>query len=266
MNKISSLAIVEEGAKIAKNVTISPYCFISKDAEIGEGTSVAQGAMIYGKTKIGKNNKIFSHAVLGSEPQDLKYRGENVELIIGNNNQIREFTFFNPGTEGGGSKTVIGNNNLFMGYVHIAHDCIIGNHTILANGVTLGGHVKIGDHAVIGGLTPIHQFVSIGDYVMVAGASAVAQDIPPYCLAEGNRASLRGLNLNGMRRKLKRDEIDRLKKIYQELFRSNKPLLETAKNLLENEDNSHVKKLLDFVLNNTRGINYKRDDIENEKK
>jgi UDP-N-acetylglucosamine acyltransferase len=259
MNKISSLAIVEEGAKIGKNVHISPYCFISKDAEIGDGTTIAQGAMVYGKTKIGKNNKIFSYAVLGSEPQDLKYRGEDVELIIGDNNQIREFTFFNPGTEGGGSKTVIGNNNLFMGYVHVAHDCMIGDHSILANGVTLGGHVHIGDHVVVGGLTPVHQFVSIGDYVMVAGASAVAQDIPPYCLAEGNRASLRGLNLNGMRRKLKREEIDSLKKIYSELFRSNKPLLETAKELLENEKNEHAKKLLDFVINNKRGINYKRD-------
>jgi UDP-N-acetylglucosamine acyltransferase len=266
MNKISSLATIEEGAKIGKNVVIAPYCFISKDSEIGDGTVIERGAMIYGKTKIGKNNKIFSYAVLGSEPQDLKYKGEDVELIIGDNNKIREFTLFNPGTEGGGSKTVIGNNNLFMGYVHVAHDCHIGNNVILANGVTLGGHVKIGDHVVVGGLTPIHQFVTIGDYTMVAGASAVAQDIPPYCLAEGNRASLRGLNLNGLRRKLTREDIDILKRTYAELFRSNKPLLETAEEIKQNENNPHAVKLLEFVVENKRGINYKRDELKNEKK
>ncbi len=264
MSGISPLAIVEEGAKIGKDVSIAPYCFVSKDAEIGDGTTLAQGVQILGKTKIGKKNEIFSYAVLGSKPQDLKFRGEEVELIIGDNNKIREFTLFNPGTAGGGSKTVIGDNNLFMGYVHIAHDCIIGNNCILANGVTLGGHVQIGDNAVIGGLTPIHQFVKIGEFAMIAGASAVAQDIPPYCLAEGNRAYIRGLNLNGLRRKLERDDIDSLKRTYAKLFKSGKPLIEHAKELLDNEENIHSKRLLEFVINNSRGIPFKREVEKNE--
>jgi UDP-N-acetylglucosamine acyltransferase len=264
-SNISPLAIIEDGAKIGDNVSIAPYCFVSKDSEIGDGTTIAQGSLIYGKTKIGKNNEIFSHSVLGSKPQDLKYSGEDVELIIGDNNKIREFTFFNPGTAGGGGKTTIGSNNLFMGYVHIAHDCHVGDNSILANGVTLGGHVTIGSNVVVGGLTPVHQFVNIGDYTMVAGASAVAQDIPPYCLVEGNRATLRGLNLNGLRRKMDRKDIDTLKKLYSELFRSGKPLVENAERLLQNEKNPHACNLLNFVVKNKRGIPYKRDDLKDEK-
>ncbi len=260
MSSISPLAIIEDGAKIGDNVSIAPYCFISKDAEIGDGTSLAQGVQIIGKTKIGKDNEIFSYAVLGSKPQDLKFKGEDVELIIGDRNKIREFTFFNPGTAGGGSKTVIGNNNLFMGYVHVAHDCIIGNNCILANNVTLGGHVEIGNNAVIGGLTPIHQFVKIGEFAMVGGASAVAQDIPPYCLAEGNRAYVRGLNLNGLRRQLSRSDIDSLKRVYAKLFKSGKPLVEHAKELIEGEENSYSQHLLEFIINNNRGIPFKREN------
>jgi UDP-N-acetylglucosamine acyltransferase len=266
MSNISPLAIIEEGAKIGLNVSIGPYCFVSKDAEIGDNTTLAQGAQILGNTKIGEGNEIFSYAVLGSKPQDLKYRGEEVELIIGNRNIIREFTLFNPGTAGGGGKTVIGDNNLFMGYVHIAHDCHIGNNTILANAVTLAGHVKIDDHAVIGGLTPIHQFVKIGEHSMIGGASAVAQDVPPYCLVEGNRASIRGLNLTGLRRKLDRADIDALKRAYSKLFKNKngKHLMENAKAILEFEENRYVIKLLEFILNNTRGIPFRRDKISDK--
>ncbi len=260
MSEISPLAIIENGAKIGNNVSIAPFCFVSKDAEIGDNTTLALGVAIYGKTKIGENNEIFSYAVLGSKPQDLKYKGESVELIIGNRNKIREFTMFNPGTAGGGGKTIIGDDNLFMAYVHIAHDCIIGNGTILANNVTLGGHVYIGDFAVIGGLTPIHQFVKIGDFVMIGGSSAVAQDIPPYCLVEGNRAYLRGLNLTGLRRKFKREDIDSIKRTYINLFKSDMPLLENSRKLLETEENVYSRNLLEFVLRNKRGIPYRRNN------
>ena len=163
VSKISPLAIIEDGAQIGKDVEIGAYCFISSKATIGDGTKIAQGSCIYGKTTIGKNNEIFSHAVIGSIPQDLKFAGEDVELIIGDNNKIREFTLFNPGTAGGGGKTVIGSNNLFMAYVHLGHDVIIGNNCILANAATLAGHVVMGNFAVVGGMTPIHQFVHIGD-------------------------------------------------------------------------------------------------------
>jgi UDP-N-acetylglucosamine acyltransferase len=258
MSKISPLAIIEDGAIIGNNVEIAPYCFISSQTTIGEGTTIAQGSCIYGKTTIGKNNTIFSHAVLGSVPQDLKYNGEEVELIIGDNNKIREFTLFNPGTKGGGGKTIIGSHNLFMGYVHLGHDVIIGNHCILANAATLAGHVEMGDYAVIGGMTPIHQFVHIGDYAMIGGASAVAQDIPPYCMAEGNRANLRGLNLTGLRRNVDRNDIDELKSAYRDLFESGQALKDTAAELVESSDNMHVIKLCNFILKTKRGIPFER--------
>ena len=261
MSNISSLAVIEDGAVIGKNVEIAAFCHISSETTIGDGTTIAQGACIYGKTTIGKNNKIFSHAVLGSIPQDLKFHGEEVELIIGDNNTIREFTLFNPGTEGGGRKTIIGDNNLFMAYVHLGHDVIIRDNCILANAATLAGHVELGNHVVVGGMTPIHQFIHIGDYAMIGGASALSQDIPPYCLAEGNRANLRGLNLTGLRRQLQRDDINKLKTAYKELFESGQPLKETAEKLLENLKNSYVENLCNFVLNTKRGIPFERKNI-----
>jgi UDP-N-acetylglucosamine acyltransferase len=260
MSTISPLAIIEEGAVIGDNVTIAPHVFVSKDAVIGEGTTIDHGACIYGKTIIGKNNHIFSHAVLGSIPQDLKFHGEEVELIIGDDNTIREFTLFNPGTEGGGRKTVIGNGNLFMGYVHLGHDVIIGDGCILANAATLAGHVELGNHVFVGGLTPIHQFVKIGDYAAVAGASALSQDVPPFCMAEGNRAKLRGLNINGLRRIMERSDINAVKSAYAALFNSGDPLKETAAKLLEESDNENVRKLCDFVLQTQRGIPFERKE------
>lgn len=261
MSKISPQAIIEEGAVIGKDVEIGPFCFVSSRATIGDGTTIAQGACIYGKTTIGKENQIFSYAVLGSIPQDLKFGGEDVELIIGDRNRIREFTLFNPGTKGGGGQTVVGDQNLFMGYVHIGHDVKIGNHCILANAATLAGHVELGDHVVIGGMTPIHQFVRVGDYAMIAGASALAQDIPPYCMAEGNRASLRGLNLTGLRRHLERGDIDLLKSAYRDLFESGSPIKETAAALLDQSDNTYVGNLCRFILNTTRGIPFERKNV-----
>lgn len=258
MGKISPLAIIEDGARIADNVEIGPYCVISAQATIGEGTVIDQGACIYGKTTIGKHNHIFSHAVIGSVPQDLKFNGEDVELIIGDHNKIREFTLFNPGTKGGGGKTIIGSHNLFMGYVHIGHDVIIGNHCILANAATLAGHVEMGDYAVIGGMTPIHQFVHIGDFAMIAGASALAQDVPPYCMAEGNRANLRGLNLTGLRRHVERSDIDELRIAYRDLFEAGQPLKDVANELVETTKNIHVHNLCNFVLKTKRGIPYER--------
>jgi UDP-N-acetylglucosamine acyltransferase len=261
LSNISQLAIIEDGAVIGKDVEISPFCFISKDATIGDGTVIAHHSCIYGKTTIGKNNKIFSNSVLGSIPQDLKFNGEDVELIIGDNNTIREFTLFNPGTKGGGGKTIVGNHNLFMGYVHLGHDVIIGNHCIFANAATLAGHVEVGDYAVVGGMTPIHQFVHIGDYAMVGGASALSQDVPPFCMAEGNRATLRGLNLTGLRRKLQREDINELKSAYRELFESGKPLKDTASILLEETSNHYVDDLCDFVLKTKRGIPFERKGL-----
>jgi len=244
--------------KIGKNCKIGEGVIIDENVVIGDNCIIEPYAVITGYTQIGDNNHIYSHAVIGSEPQDLKYKGEKTKLIIGNNNKIREFTLINPGTEGGGGVTQIGDNNLLMGYVHIAHDVKIGNNCILANAATLAGHVELEDFVVIGGMTPIHQFVKIGEHAMIGGASAVAQDIPPYCLAEGNRAKLRGLNLTGLRRRFEdRKIIDELKRAYKELFESGKPIKEVASRLLESE-NRYVRHLAEFVLNSKRGIPYDR--------
>ena len=256
---IHKTAIIEEGAIIGENVEIGAYAYIGSKVKIGDNTKIMHHATIEGKTTIGKGNVIFPYAAVGTMPQDLKYTGEDTELIIGDNNKIREFTLINTGTIQDDSKTIIGSNNLFMGYVHVAHDCVIGNNCIFANAATLAGHVHIDDGAVIGGMTPIHQFVHIGSLAMIAGASAVSQDVPPFCMVEGNRAKLRGLNLTGLRRQFNdRKDIDEIKKTYKKLFESNQPLKDVANEILENTENIYVKKLCEFVLNSKRGIAYDR--------
>jgi UDP-N-acetylglucosamine acyltransferase len=258
MSLIHPSAVIEDGAILGNNVSVGPFVYIGSKVSIGDGTTIASHAVIEGKTSIGKNNRIFSHTAVGTIPQDLKFDGEDVELIIGDNNTIREFTLLNPGTKGGGSVTKIGNGNLLMGYVHLGHDVIIGDSCILANGATLAGHVELGNHVVIGGLTPIHQFVHIGDYAMVGGASALAQDVPPFCMAEGNRATLRGLNLTGLRRKVEREEINALKMAYRELFEQGNPLQEVAQTLFESTSSEHVKTLCSFIKTSKRGIPFTR--------
>lgn len=259
MTQIHKTAIIEDGAIIGENVTIGAYSYIGKNVKIGANTAIGTHALIEGKTIIGEGNQIFSHVALGSIPQDLKFNGEDVELIIGDRNKIREFTLFNPGTEGGGGKTIIGSDNLFMGYVHVAHDCIIGNHCIFANVATLAGHVECDDFVVVGGLTPVHQFCKLGTQVMIGGGSVVTQDIPPFCLAEGNRAVLRGLNLNGLRRRFDdRSQIDEIRRAYKELFENGKPLADAANELIANSNNESVIKLANFVLNTKRGIPFRK--------
>jgi UDP-N-acetylglucosamine acyltransferase len=256
---IHKTAIIEDGAKIGQNVEIGAYAYIGKNVTIGDNTKIFHHATIEGVTTIGEGNEIFPYAAVGTVPQDLKYNGEDTELIIGDNNKIREFTLINTGTIQDNSKTIIGSNNLFMGYVHVAHDCVIGNNCIFANAATLAGHVHVDDSAVVGGMTPIHQFVHIGSLAMVAGASAVSQDVPPFCMVEGNRAKLRGLNLTGLRRKFeKKDDINEVKRAYKELFESGKPLKEVAQTLFENSKNEYVKKLAEFVMSSKRGIAYDR--------
>ena len=259
MVNIHKTAIIEDGALIGENVTIGAFSIISKDVKIDDNTTIGSHCVIEGKTTIGKNNQIFSHAALGTIPQDLKYHGEDVELIIGDNNKIREFTLFNPGTKGGGAITKIGNGNLFMGYTHVAHDCIIGDNCIFANVATLAGHVEIEDNVVVGGLSAIHQFCKIGTQAMIGGGSIVVQDIPPFCNTEGNRATIRGLNLTGLRRRLdNREDINEIKKAYRDLFESGNPLQNTAKELLVNTQNEYVKKLVAFIIETKRGIPFTR--------
>jgi len=259
MANIHKTAIIEDGAVIADDVTIGAYTMIGSKVTIDSGTTIASHCLIEGKTTIGKNNTIFSHAALGTIPQDLKFAGEDVALVIGDNNKIREFTLFNPGTEGGGGITQIGSGNLFMGYTHVAHDCMIGDNCIFANVATLAGHVVVEDNVVVGGLSAIHQFCKLGTQSMIGGGSIVVQDIPPFCNTEGNRATIRGLNLTGLRRRLdNRTDIDEIKKAYRKLFESGNPLNDSAKELIENSTNKYVIKLAQFIVNTKRGIPFTR--------
>ncbi len=256
---IHSTAIIEDGAVIAKSATIEAYAFVSSNAVIGENVHVMQGAHVRNKTKVGDNTRIFPYAMVGTIPQDLKFnQGDDTSLEVGKNCTIREFATINTGTVGGGGVTKIGDNVLVMNYCHIAHDCIIGDNVILVNNVTLAGHVEIGDFTVIGGFTPIHQFVHIGEGCMIAGASALSQDVPPYCLAEGNRAVVKSLNLTGLRRRFEKADINALRAAFSKLFRSNNPIKESARELFEASENEKVKKMCKFILDTQRGIPFER--------
>lgn len=255
MSKIHHTAIVEDGAVLGDDVIIEPYAFVSARAKIGSGTLIKQGARIIGDTTIGENSKIFSYAIVGDIPQDISFEvGEKTGLIIGKNATIHEFCTISSGSHKGDGFTRIGDNIFMMAYCHVAHDCILGDNIILANSATLAGHVQMGDYAVIGGLTPVHQFVKIGESCMIAGASALGQDIVPFCLAEGNRAYIRGLNLTGIRRRFDRDTVEIINKAYKFLFNQGVGLKEQAEILINETDNAHVKKMCDFILNTKRGI------------
>ncbi len=255
MAEIHRTAIVEEGAVLGKGVKIGAYAIIGSEVVIGDNTIIESHAVIEGITIIGKNNKIYSYASIGKESQDLKYKGEPTKTIIGDNNKIREFVTIHRGTDDKW-ETVIGNNNLLMAYVHVAHDVIIGSNCILANNATLAGHVTVEDHAIIGGLTGVHQFCNIGAHTMIGGGSLIVQDVPPYVLAEGSRATAHGLNSVGLsRRGFSKEDIAILKKSYRLIFRS-KMLLKEALTQVEKlyGDNEHAKKFIYFIRNSQRGI------------
>ena len=201
VSNIHPTAIVAEGARVDASVRIGPYAVIGPQVEIGPGSSVGPHCVIEGCTSIGADNRIFQFASLGAAPQDKKYAGEDTRLVIGNRNTIREFCTFNLGTAQDKGVTTIGDDNWIMAYVHIAHDCVVGNQTILANNATLAGHVQVDDWAIIGGLTGVHQFVKVGAHVMAGFASHISQDVPPFMMVDGNPLAVRGLNLEGLRRR-----------------------------------------------------------------
>jgi len=201
VSNIHPTAIVADGAVLDGTVTVGPYAVIGPQVTIGPGTTVGAHCVIEGRTTIGSDNRIFQFASLGAAPQDKKYAGEPTRLVIGDRNTIREFCTFNLGTAQDRGVTTIGDDNWIMAYVHIAHDCVVGNQTILANNATLAGHVHVADQAIIGGLTGVHQFVKIGAHVMAGFASHISQDVPPFMMVDGNPLSVRGLNLEGLRRR-----------------------------------------------------------------
>jgi UDP-N-acetylglucosamine acyltransferase len=252
---IHSTAIIASGAKLAEGVSVGPYSIISDQAVIGAGTKIGAFCVIEGNTTIGKNCEIFTGAVIGSRPQDLKFKGEKVFLEIGDNNIIREYCTLNPGTTAG-AKTVLGNNNLLMAYSHIAHDCRVGSGCVLANNATLAGHVTIEDKAVIGGIVAIHQFVRIGMLSIIGGCSKVVQDIPPFSTCDGHPARVYGLNLIGLRRKgISHDAIKKIDQAFKLIFNSGltpKHALERVEKEIEKTE--EVTYLIDFVRSSERGL------------
>ena len=216
---IHPAAIVEPGAELGTGVRVGPYCHVGPHARIGDRSILHSHVVIARHTHIGADCEIYPFASLGHAPQDLKFGGEASRLVIGDRNRIREHVTMNPGTEGGGMETTIGDDNLFMVGVHIAHDCRVGSHVIMANNATLGGHVTVGDHAVIGGLAAVRQFIRIGAYAMVGGLAGVENDVIPYGLVKGERAFLDGLNIVGMTRgNIDRDSIRKLQHAVDFLF------------------------------------------------
>ena len=245
---IHQTAIIDSKAKLHKNVKVGPYSVIGANVEIDENTEVQSHVSIVGNTKIGKNNKIYPFASIGNDPQDLKFQGERTKLEIGNNNKIREYVTINPGTTGGGGKTKIGNNCLFMVSAHIAHDCFVGDHVILANNVPLGGHVYIENNVIIGGNSAVQQFTRVGRSAMIGGMCGVVRDIIPYGIAHGNRSKLEGLNLIGLRRKnILNKDIMILNNAYKEIFK-NENLTENLNNLnAELRKHELVSEVLNFI-------------------
>ncbi|MDR2789697.1 MAG: acyl-ACP--UDP-N-acetylglucosamine O-acyltransferase [Campylobacteraceae bacterium] len=264
MSKIHSTAIVEKGAVLGENVTIEAYAFVSANSTIGGGSEIRQGAQVLGSSIIGGHVRVYPYAIIGGDPQDISFKvGETSRVIIGDDTTVREFVTINGGSQKGDFTTRIGKNCFIMNFCHIAHDCTLHDNVILANSATLAGHVEVGKDTVIGGLTPVHQFVKIGEGCMIGGASALSQDIPPFCLAEGNRACLRGLNLVGLRRRENKEDIDALSIAYKKLFKSVQPIKQSAEEILRSSDNAKVRLMCEFVLNTKRGIPYER--VSNEK-
>ena len=245
---INKTALIDSKAQISSNVKIGPYTVIGPNVVIEKNTIVHSHVNISGNTKIGSGNKIYPFASLGNDPQDLKYNNEPTKLIIGNNNTIREYVTINPGTINGGGVTKVGNNCLLMISSHIAHDCLVGNNVIIANNVPLGGHAIIEGNVVIGGNSAVQQFTRIGKMAMIGGMTGVLHDVIPYGLSTGNRNSLQGLNIIGLRRaKFENKEILGLSEAYKEIF-ATKNITENINNLNSSfQENPLVKKVIEFI-------------------
>ncbi len=255
MNSVSSLAYVHPEAKLGENVIVEPFAFVDSNTEIGDGTRVMTHATILAGARIGKNCTIFPQAVVAGIPQDLKFKGEETEAIIGDNTTIRECATVNRGTASKGF-TKVGSNCLIMAYSHIAHDCVLKDHIILGNATQLAGEVEIDDYAVISGAVLVHQFCRIGRNVMIQGGSKIPKDIPPYIMVGREPIVFMGLNVVGLRRKgFTSDRINSIQEIYRYLYQSGLNVTQATerieKELPESEDRNHI---LDFIRSSNRGI------------
>jgi len=253
--QIHSSAIISSKAKIESSAAVGPYSIIGEKVSIGANTVIGAHCVIEGNTSIGNGCEIFTGAVIGSRPQDLKFKGEDVFLEIGNNNIIREYCTLNPGT-GQGGRTIVGDSNLLMAYSHVAHDCRVGSGCVLANNSTLAGHVTIEDRAVIGGIVAIHQFVRVGMLSIIGGCSKVVQDIPPFSTCDGHPARVYGLNLIGLRRKgVSRESIKQIDQAFKLIFNSGL----SAKHAVEKVEKELAKTeeiiyLVNFIKSSERGL------------
>lgn len=246
---IHPTAIISPLAKIGKNVKIGPYSIIGEEVELCDNVEIMSHVCVSGKTLIGEGTKIFPFAAIGFQPQDLKFHGEKSRVIVGKNNSIREYVTIHPGTEGGNMETVVGDNNLLMIGVHVAHDCIVGNNIVLANNATLAGHVTVGDFAIIGGLSAVHQFVRIGHHAIIGGMAGVERDVIPYGAVKGDRGYLYDVNIVGLRRAgIDRNEIKFIKEAYKMIFHGENTLMENLKQAESALQNSvHAKEIFDFM-------------------
>ena len=253
MSLIHPTALIAPQAQLDSSVSVGPYAVIGPHVRVGAGTSIGAHCVIEGHTTIGQNNQIFQFNSFGAIPQDKKYAGEPCELVIGDNNTIREFCTFNIGSPGGGGVTRIGNDNWIMAYVHLAHDCLVGNHTIFANNSQLAGHVEVGDWVILGGFTVAHQFVRIGAHAMTAMCSLLFADVPPFVMTQGQPAGARSMNFEGLRRRgFDADAIARVKQMHKLLYRSDLPLQQACEKMatLQNaagEPAAEVQMMLDFL-------------------
>jgi UDP-N-acetylglucosamine acyltransferase len=248
-------AILHPGAIVGEGTQIGPYCVIGEGVEIGARCHLQHHVTVCGPTKIGDNNRFYAFGSIGQQTQDLKYAGEPTYLEIGNGNTFREFVTIHRGTAPG-SKTIVGNGGNFLSYSHIAHDCVVGDHVIFSNNGTLGGHVEVGDHAIIGGLTAIHQFCRIGKFAMTGGCSKIVQDVPPFMIADGNPALVRGINQVGMERNgFSPESIREVREAYRLIYRSAYNVKQAAEQIQATlAQTPEVAHLLEFIINSPRGI------------
>lgn len=249
MPQIHPSAIVDPLAQLADTVKVGPFCIVGPNVVLGENVELLSHVVVEGRTSVGAGTRIFPFASIGHQPQDLKYHGEPSRLEIGANNQIREYVTMQPGTEGGGMLTKVGDNCLFMASAHVAHDCILGNNVIMANNATLAGHVTVGDFAFCGGLSAVHQFVRIGKHAMIGGMSGVEADVIPFGMVIGNRAHLNGLNIVGLKRRgFSRDDIHRLRNAYRLMFAPEGTLQERLADVEEQfKDHAVVMEIVAFI-------------------
>jgi len=249
MTRVHATALVDPAAEVAEDVEIGPFTIIGPKVRIDSGCWIGPHVVLTGRTTIGRNNRVFQFASLGEEPQDKKYGGEDTELIIGNDNTIREMCTFSRGTVQGGGKTIIGNNNWIMACVHIAHDCKLGDNIIMANNTSLAGHVTVGNHAILSGYSLIHQYCSVGEHSLTSFASFVNQSIPPYVTVSGDKAKARGVNTEGLRRRgFTPEQIQQVRRAYKVLYRSGNTLEEARAELTRMaKDSSEIQPLVDFL-------------------